>query len=208
MIRHRISWAAILALLAAGCTTLQPPVSDDELRLRQAWFESHPDWRVEGRLGLSDGKRGGSLGMIWEVDGSRQQLDLRTLSGGQQWRLRITPAGAELEGSDIDHRVGPDPDVLVAEAVGWPIPVRYMADWLRGLPAPRDASLRFDEHGRLAGLSWNGWEIDYRGWSALDADVALPTRIDAVRGEYRVRLVLRGWRFDKARDRSAATPDA
>lgn len=191
----------LLLLLATvgGCASVAPRPSGDWLDERRGWFESHPDWSVEGRLGLSDGERGGSLAMHWQSHGERHDIRLRTLAGGQQWRLLMEPGWAVLTGSEVGRIEGPDPDALVEQAIGWPIPLRYMADWLRGLPAPGSARVRYGEEGLMHGLDWDDWSLEYSRWAGWgDGAVRLPSRIDAVRVPHEVRLALRGWRFDVA----------
>ncbi|MGK7295713.1 MAG: outer membrane lipoprotein LolB [Candidatus Wenzhouxiangella sp. M2_3B_020] len=191
------SLCLVSLLVLAGCAVREPRPQGEWLAEREAWFYQRPEWSVRGRLGLSDGERGGTLSMNWRADGERHEIALRTVAGGKQWRLEMTPGHAVLTGSDIGTLVGPDPDVLVERAVGWPIPVRWMSQWLRGLPAPAGASASFAEDGTLARLRWREWSLEYQRWRRLDDDgVLLPARVEAVDPPYRVRAALTDWRFE------------
>jgi outer membrane lipoprotein LolB len=186
-------------VLVGGCASVTPRPSGDWLDERRNWFAQYPDWSVEGRLGLSDGERGGTLAMHWQARGAIHDIRLRTLAGGRQWRLVMEPGRAVLTGSEVGRIEGPDPDGLVEQAIGWPIPVRHMADWLRGLPGPDAARVRYADDGLMQGLAWGDWSLEYLRWAGWgDGAVHLPARIDAVRTPHEVRLVLRGWRFDAA----------
>lgn len=197
--------AALGLLLLAGCAAVAPRPAGDWLKSRQAWFQRHPDWSVDGRMALSDGQRGGSLALHWQARGERHEIALRTLAGGQQWRLMLGPDGAVLVGSEVGRLEGPDPDLLVEQAVGWPIPVRHMADWLRGLPAPAAAQIRFGEDGLMVGLDWADWHLEYQRWAGWgNGAVRLPARIEARRGPHRVRLALGAWQFAAAEHGPAA----
>ena len=188
--------AFLLVLLTTGCALREPRPEGAWLAERQAWFNQHPKWSVNGRLGLSDGDRGGSLSMTWTAEGARHLVLLRTVVGGRQWRLEMTPYGSTLTGSDIGRLHGPDPDLLVERAVGWPIPVRWMSEWLRGLPAPEGAGTRYAEDGALRALEWAGWQLDFNRWNQLGGNgVLLPARVTAEKSPYRVRAALSGWRF-------------
>lgn len=191
-------WLALLpALLATGCALREPRPEGAWLTERQAWFGDHPRWSVRGRLGLSDGERGGSLSMTWSARGDEHLVLLRTVAGGRQWRLEMTPSGSVLTGSDIGRLQGPDPDALVERAVGWPIPVRWMSEWLRGLPSPAAARTGYAEDGVLQTLDWAGWRLEFDRWSQLNGDgVLLPSRVTAENPPYRVRAALSGWRFE------------
>jgi outer membrane lipoprotein LolB len=187
-----------LAILS-GCATREPRPEGEWLLERQSWFEAHPRWSVGGRLGLSDGNRGGTLSMRWRANGERHEVLLRTVAGGRQWRLEMAPDHAVLTGSEIGTLSGPDPDALVERAVGWPIPVRWMSRWLRGLPAPAAAEVRYAEDGTLAGLVWRDWSLKFQRWGELDGNGALlPVKVEARSPPYRVRAVLSGWQFDSS----------
>lgn len=190
------AFASVLLVLAAGCAVRGDKPAGAWLEARQAWFRAHPEWSVQGRLGLSDGERGGSLALRWRASGERHVVDLSAGMGGRRWRLEMTPAGATLTGTDLAPMSGPDPDVLVERAVGWPIPVTWMSDWLRGLPAPSGARLDFAADGTLQSLYWAGWQLDYRRWRAPDSALPLlPSRVEATHGRYSVRAALSGWTF-------------
>lgn len=197
--RHRWLGAAAL-ILAAGCAVREPRPEGAWLAERRAWFDDRPEWSVRGRLGLSDGERGGSVAMTWRADGERHEILLRTSAGGRQWRLVMDPSGSVLTGSEVGRLAGPDPDALVERALGWPLPVRWMSQWLRGLPAPSGAEVRYADDGALDALVWRDWRLDYVRWRAFgDDEVLLPSRVDAHNPPYRVRAALSGWRFQAAR---------
>jgi len=186
----------LVAIALAGCSTREVREQGAWLEERSAWLEGHSEWSVSGRLGLSDGERGGSLAFDWQADGDRHRVQLRTLAGGQQWWLEFDPDGARLTGSDLEEHVDPDPDRLVLDATGWPIPVRWMTDWLVGMPAPDRARLDFASDGTLAALTVDDWTLEFRRFSVPPGyDVLMPARIEARYPPYRIRAALTGWSF-------------
>ena len=108
------------------------------------------------------------------------------------------PGQALLEGLEGGPRQGTDAEALLREATRWEIPVEALASWVRGARADADrfgaASMQFGEDGRLSRLEQGGWRIDYGDWRPTAAASAeLPHRLNAVRGEARVRLVVDQW---------------
>ena len=202
--RPRAWLAAVLVVFVAGCATRDPRPEGAWLEERGAWLAERPRWSVRGRLGLSDGERGGSLAFDWSADGDRHRVHLRTLAGGQQWRLEFDPDEARLTGTDLETLTGPDADRLVLEATGWPIPVRWMTGWLLGLPAPDRARLRFAEDGTLAALAVDDWSLEFQRFSIPPGySVLMPARIEARRPPYRIRAALTGWSFRSQESRPA-----
>lgn len=191
----RVLAVLLLSLLLAACASREVREQGSWLSERQALFNEQPVWSVSGRVALSDGEQGGSLSFQWRAEGSRHEIALRTVAGGRQWRLVFDDELAELEGSDVDRLIGPDPDPLVEQAVGWPIPVADLVWWIRGLvPPERTTTTEFADDGTLAFARAPPWSLEFQRYSDFDTTV-LPSRLQADSSPYRVRMVLRNWQF-------------
>jgi outer membrane lipoprotein LolB len=191
--RSRFALILGLTLALAACAGIEQRPAGVWLEERQALFAAHPVWSVSGRLSLSDGQRGGQLAFDWRASGEEHEVILRTVMGGRQWRLRFGPLDASLEGSDVDLLWGPDPDPLVEAAVGWPIPVRDLAWWIRGLAPPgADGRIRFSSDGSLSSAESPPWMLSFQRFDQTE-DGLMPSRLQADSAPYRVRMVLRDW---------------
>ena len=81
------------------------------------------------------------------------------------------------------------------ERIGWPLPVDALAWWVRGLQAPGKAdAVALDADGRLQSLEQFGWQIEFDRYRTSNGE-ALPARLEARRGDYRVKLVTGRWRL-------------
>ena len=168
---------------------------------REAALALRPDWSLQGRVALSNGRDGGSGRIDWQQQGGHYSVALSAPITRQSWRLSGDPAGARLEGLDGGPRQGADPARLLHEATRWEIPVRALADWVRGLRASAEhgpARLAFGADGRLARIEQDGWTIDYTAWQAASGGAELPVRLNARRGEASVRLVVDRWEIGGA----------
>ena len=163
---------------------------------RTAVLARHPQWSLVGRVGLSNGRNGGSGRIDWRQDGTRFEISLSAPITRQSWRLAGDGSLARLDGLERGGREGADAQALLRDATGWVIPVASLADWVRGaadarLPA---ASMQFDGRGRLARMEQGGWTIDYAEWQPEPAlGIELPHRLNASQGDARVRLVVDAW---------------
>ncbi len=191
----RLPALALLVLVMAACAVREPRPEGAWLDEREAWFASHPNWEVSGRLALSDGERGGQMAFDWRAEGEQHEVRLRTVASRHRWRLFFNERGAVLEGSDIGLLRGPDPDLLVAEAVGWPIPVSQLAYWLRGLEAPDGEQVRFADDGTMAEIVAPPWTLEYQRYSHPSQGPLMPSRIQASSPPHQVRAVMRDWRW-------------
>jgi outer membrane lipoprotein LolB len=213
--------ATVRLLLAAGVAALSacagqpvrqaPPIAAAAAtaaqEAREVALQADRDWSLAGRVALSNGRQGGSGRLDWQQDGARYAVSLSAPVTRQSWRLSGTPGGAVLEGLEGGPRHGVDPGLLLRESTGWEIPVAALPDWLRGARAADQgpAALAFGADGRLATMEQGGWRIAYADWrlpepasdqAAAVAPVALPHRIEASRGEARVRLLVDDWGDD------------
>jgi outer membrane lipoprotein LolB len=198
--------AAALAALLSACAgqavrgpappVLSPAAVEVAQAAREAALREQAEWSLSGRIALSNGRNGGSGRIEWRQNGARYEVALSAPVTRQSWRLSGDAAGARLEGLEGGTRSGPDAAALLREATGWEIPVAALSDWVRGLRAQGQgpADVRYGADGRPARIEQGGWSIDYRWPAAEGSDrPSLPSRLDAVRGEAKVKLIVDEW---------------
>lgn len=200
----RMLAAASLLVLAGCATTLPvaqlPPAQHAAAVQRQAAREqvlgTVADWSLSGRVALSNNGRGGSGRIDWRQRGGSFEVSLAAPITRQSWRLEGGGGIARLEGLEGGTRIGTDPGRLLREATGWEIPVGSLASWVRGARDPEagPATLEFGADGRLARMQQDGWKLEFGDWApGPGLEVELPGRIEAERGDARVRLVVDAW---------------
>jgi len=185
----------VLIGLLSGCALREQRAQGEWLSEREAWFDLYPDWRVTGRLSVSDGEQGGQMSFDWRGQGTQHDLRLRSALGSKQWRLMFKETGALIEGSDMGLLRSDDPDLLVSEVVGWPIPVSQLAWWLRGLKASETDDVSFSDDGTMASIGQGEWTLNYVRYEQPSQGPLMPERVEALRAPYRVRMILRTWRW-------------
>ncbi len=198
---------ALLAACAGQPIRTAPPISDAAARqaqvARAAVLIAHPQWSLQGRVALSNGRNGGSGRIEWHQDGPQYAVALSAPITRQSWRLSGDDGSARLEGLDGGPREGADAQALLREATGWIIPVSALASWVRGAADLQlgPAMLQFGAEGRLVRLQQAGWAIDYSDWQLQSVlGIALPHRLNASRDDAKVKLVIDNWQ------EGAATP--
>jgi outer membrane lipoprotein LolB len=204
MSRLRGPIVATCAMLLAACAAqpvreaLPPIVGMPEAHQaqREAALATKVQWSLQGRVALSNGRDGGSGRIDWQQDGPHYDVALSAPVTRQSWRLSGDEAGAQLEGLEGGTRSGTDAAELLREATRWEIPVAALSSWARGLragPQHGPATMHYATDGRLGRIEQAGWVIDYTGWQADAAGVELPNRLNASKGEAKVRLIVDRW---------------
>ncbi|HVI25952.1 MAG TPA: lipoprotein insertase outer membrane protein LolB [Xanthomonadaceae bacterium] len=197
--------AAIATCLLAACAgrplrapgpALPAEVAQARQAEREAALAAQPHWSLQGRVAVSTAGRGGSGRLDWNQDGADYVIALSAPVTRQSWRLRGSPGHARLEGLDGGPREGDDATALLLEATGWLVPVDALAAWVRGARAAGHgpAAVDYGADGQLAALRQDGWSLRYADWRpAAGLAIALPYRVEATRGDARVRLVVDAW---------------
>ncbi|MEW5834816.1 MAG: lipoprotein insertase outer membrane protein LolB [Pseudomonadota bacterium] len=188
----------VLALLA-GCAPAVRMKGDAAMyraqQQRERALAGADHWTLNGRLGVSDGRNGGSGSLEWHQDGDHYDFQLRAPITGKSFRLTGGPGGALLEGLEGGPLRGPDAESLMRKALGWEMPLSDLRAWVLGLRADSGpAELRFGDDQLPSLLLQDGWTVDYRRWDQ-SRQPALPVQIFATKPPYKVRLFIESWQL-------------
>ncbi|MBL8349332.1 MAG: outer membrane lipoprotein LolB [Burkholderiaceae bacterium] len=146
-----LGWPALaaLGLLLAACATPRAPA----------------DAVLSGRLSVRvEGQDDRALAAAFELSGSADagQLRLSSPLGTTAAWARWSPSQAWLRIGDTETRHA-DLDALATAALGEPVPIAALFDWLRGRAwAGAPASARSDG---VAGFNQLGWQVDLGRWA-------------------------------------------
>ncbi|HJW07976.1 MAG TPA: lipoprotein insertase outer membrane protein LolB [Rhodanobacter sp.] len=193
--------AIALPLLLAACVPPAVRVKGDAGLLgaqlaRERALARADHWELQGRLGVSNGKDGGSGSFSWTQNGEQYEFVLRGPAiSGMNFRLSGGPDGALLEGVEHGPLRGPDAEALMHKALGWEVPLRDLRAWVLGLRADSGpAELSFGENRLPALLQQDGWTVDYREWDEA-RQPPLPTKVFAGKPPFKVKLSIESWQF-------------
>ncbi len=190
-----------LPLVLAACVPQAVRIKGDAglLAAQQSREQAlaHVDhWVLQGRLGVSNGKDGGSGSFSWTQNGEQYEFVLRGPAiSGANFRLSGGPGEAVLEGLEQGVLRGPDAERLMHKALGWEVPLRDLRAWILGLRAdsgPAELSFGADRLPSL--LQQDGWTVDYREWDTT-RQPPLPKKVFAGKSPYKVKLSIESWQF-------------
>jgi outer membrane lipoprotein LolB len=188
----------LFVVLAAGCRAvpLAGPAdraAQDAYRARSDELSAWTAWEMRGRLSIDDGREGGSGRLAWRTQDRFSRLDFRGTLGQGAWRLQISDSRAVLERADGSQAEASSVEVLVQQELGWQVPVDALRHWVLGMQAPGPvARVDLDELGRVTHLEQDGWSIELGRYRQAEG-VDVPGRIEAARGELRIKLIATSW---------------
>ncbi|MBS3916250.1 MAG: outer membrane lipoprotein LolB [Sulfuritalea sp.] len=182
----RVLLAVALLALTAGCATVDRAVLESR-PLR----ETIDAFRIEGRIAVRHGDERFSASIAWRHDAQSDEIVVSGPLGQGLARLTAGGGTALLETSDQKRYSAADLDGLSEQVFGTRLPVAGLGRWVIGRAAFGGAA-KLDGAGRLAGLSEQGWVIEYLRYES-EAPDALPELLLARRGDVEVRLKIDTW---------------
>jgi len=154
-------------------------------------------WELKGRVAARDGSEVANARLSWEQRGADYRLRLSGPLGGNLHELTGNGRdGVTLRTADARIYHAETAEALMREHYGLNAPVAGLHYWVRGLPgpAPAPSDLVLDERGRLRSLRQAGWEIRFLDYAKRDG-IELPVKLQLLRGEMRLRMVVHDWRL-------------
>lgn len=167
--------------LLAGCASspVAPVATDSE------------SFALNGRVAIRHGDQRHSAGLRWVHRAGSDELLVQGPLGQTAARVYGDARGAVLDEGGR-HLEAADIESLMLRALGWQLPLGGLHRWLIGLAADAGAEIERDEHGRIAVLRQDGWEVRYLGYRGEAAD-SLPTRLQLSRDGLQVLLLIDEW---------------
>lgn len=178
---RRVSAAAALLLLSScAAPGFLNPAADVEFEL-------------SGRIAVRYRDDAGSGNIAWRHGERSDEMLLTTPFG--QGIARLARAGDEITLTTQDGREyrAADAESLTEQVLGFRLPLRGLADWVRGRAAPPPAlepsRRQTDASGRLAELEQSGWKIEYQEYAGAN-----PSRLRLTYPGLELRLAVSEWK--------------
>lgn len=190
--------AALLALpiFLAACAGIPPAAPTmPEAGVTRAYQQSVD---INGRMSVRyqvNGRDEALHGSFeWRQRPDNTRLTLLSPLGQTLAQIMVTPDGATLTQAGQPPLSAADADALASQALGWPLPVAGLRDWLQGMvtvPGGKRVALAPGNDGDI--VSADGWRLRFPTWE--DGAPARPRRIDLARsteqaGDVALRLVI------------------
>jgi|SRR5690606_13175557 len=187
--------SGLLLTLLAACATpprMDAPVNDN-WQVRRQLLENLTHWEFTGRIGVRDANESHSSRIRWQQNGDQYTINLwGTLNVGAT-EIKGGPEQVVLQQQNEPPLMADTPEQLVAEQLGYELPVSELNYWIRGIPDPANSSTpQFSESNQLISLQQSGWQVQYLGYTNFGSE-SLPTRIRIEKPPLRLDFVRLDW---------------
>jgi len=198
-VRSTVGWLSLMLSVVwfTACSTI--PTTKPSSEVQRLWTARQPAlselqaWNISGRLGIQTQREGWHISFRWQQDDGLYHIVLSDPLGQASAELQGRARSVTLLMADGHSVTAPDPDQLLAKNLGWPVPIKGLHYWVRGLPMPGVKEQHgLDQEGRLKWLKQSGWDISFRRYGDFVGQ-DLPTKIFLDNDRLKVRLVIDGW---------------
>lgn len=192
----------VLSALLAGCAGLsQPAAPGAPARAAAPYQESIAiGGRISVQYAQNDQPQSLHGSFNWSQSPGHTGLELLSPLGQTVATIDVRPGVATLVQSGRAPQVAPDVDQLAARALGWPLPVAGMRQWLQGRGTDSTGkpfqAVPGDDNASF--VTADGWRVAYPTWQAADDGILRARRIDLTRnteqaGQVAIRIVVDSW---------------
>ena len=203
---------ATLALALTGCASIAPPPTPMPGAAISGRSESPTPVRtyrdtidLNGRLSVRYQQNGRDEALhgsfTWAQTAHQATVTILSPLGQTLATIEVTPGHSSLTQAGRPPRVAADVDALAADALGWPLPVAGLRDWLQGFAIDGSGHRVIATPSTTTAVATpEGWRIRYASWQDDDPTSPHnhPKRIDLERstaqaGDVSIRIVIDSW---------------
>ena len=180
-----------------SCSTLPPaaPLVHVDSAIRQAKLEHLTRWKIIGKIAAQTQQAAGSATLAWTQNQDHFYITLMGPLGSNGLTLTGSSREVDLKTANGQLFSASSPEQLLAQQWGFEVPVSFLRDWVRGLPAPGvKAQLQYDAYGRLVSLTQQGWQVQFLSYTRV-AGIDLPVRMNIISSLLKVKIVVYEWKL-------------
>lgn len=201
-IPSKLTAALILSTTLLGaCASIAPPSEPVASSGQAATARNYQETiTLGGRLSVQYQKNDqdeaihGSF--TWKQSKERSSIAILSPLGQILATIDVTPEQATLTQSGQAPRSAADVDLLAQQALGWPLPVSGLRNWLQGFAVNADNQTFIATPANNKVTTRDGWKLQYPTWEGEPQ--SRPKRIDLERqteqaGKVAIRIVIDNW---------------
>ncbi|WP_251358067.1 lipoprotein insertase outer membrane protein LolB [Kangiella sp. TOML190] len=158
------------------------------------------NFSLKGRIGISNPRDSFSSNFRWQQN-AHQDFQFRMYGAlGNTYLLMNSKINwSTIETGDDQFFEGPNAEQLVANSMGWQLPLNYLSDWIKGVPTGvgRD-KIKINADGTLQSLTYPSgqriFQVSFERYGQFSGK-AMPTKIRILEADNKLLLSIRDWTF-------------
>ena len=207
--------AGLFFLIIQGCANTPPtPLTLQQPLNWQAsvdYILSIDKWAFTGKIGVRVPQSIDSAVINrWQQYGDQFTIDLSSaIFGLGATRIEGSPRKITITESGEEPITSYQPENLIRQHVGWPLPITQLRYWIKGIPAPSThpedsvENLQFNDKEQLEQFNQSGWKIHYPRYTQLKTqqsqpnertiNTSLPGKIVLQQQQVKITVIVNDW---------------
>lgn len=193
----------LLISLLHGCATFSTPdapLVEGQLSTQQ-WheiktqLEALASWKIMGKIGVrtEEDSVTAAINQWTQVDDFFDIQLSSTFFGLGSARINGNSRAITLSESGEDPVYSEQPEALIAQTLGVPLPLPHLPYWIKGLPVPHiPYEIEFSERGVPSRISQLGWTLELSKHQSID-NLVLPGKIKLKSTSASIILAIKQW---------------
>ncbi|HLD16332.1 MAG TPA: lipoprotein insertase outer membrane protein LolB [Coxiellaceae bacterium] len=184
----------LLIVSLAACSTLPSSRSFQSIPPpeRQHQLAALQEWSNWGVLSLQNRSQSLIASFRWNQQDKAYHIQLDAALNVGAITIEGEPGHVLLRESAKQFYRATSPEALMAQQLGWYLPISPLQFWIRGLRAPGTAQADYDEYGHLKTLHQEGWTIEYADYQSVGG-VDLPQTLQLSQAPMHVKIRIKNW---------------
>lgn len=188
-----------IPLVMSGCSLIPrgempPPATTDNWEEHQLNVRNMTHWAASGKIGIRTEKDSHSASLFWLQNQEAYEIRIKGPLGQGGATITGDQHSAALEIPGEQPMAAGSPEELLSLRLGWQMPVKETQYWIKGIPAPGSTYDTVLYENRLAKLTQQGWDIEYKNYIEAD-NTSLPGRLIMTRDTLKLTLIISNWRI-------------
>jgi outer membrane lipoprotein LolB len=191
-----IYWTLLFVSIAlSSCATYTPTGQ------RPAWAEEQrqlakiTSWQINGSIGFKYATQTTMANLAWEQKNNNYEITLYSLLDLVSVRLEGDENRVVFWRSATKSITAKTPEKLMADQLGWSLPLTNLRYWVRGLPAPNyPYKATFGNDQNLTSIEQQGWQISYQRFTQV-GNLNLPSKMVLINGQIQVKIIIKNWQI-------------
>ncbi len=153
------------------------------------------NWDLNGLIAIHSMAKNDAWSAHWQWQQHKNHYTISLVGplGSGGLTLAGTPRIVTLKTSDGKQFTASSAETLLAQQLGWHLPVANLYYWVRGLPAPTvPAAKQFDAYHHLIELRQSGWIIQYLRYTSIQ-QIDVPSKIYLTNPDLNVKIIINQW---------------
>lgn len=199
--RKIASSIAFCSLLLSACATVTPSYNVEENASQRSYLDAlELDGRMSVQYQKNEQDEAIHASFTWKQSKDHSTITILSPLGQILATIDTKPGIATLTQSGQAPSSAADVDTLAEQALGWPLPVSGLRNWLQGFATDANNKTFIATPSNTNILTRDGWNIQYMSWEDDNHTPphSRPKRIDLTRqteqaGKVKIRIVLDKW---------------